>query len=107
VAEPDIRSRIQHRVLRLNAVAQGVSIGSILALLVFAATNWLVLKGGEVVGPHLSLLSQYMIGYQVSFVGSLVGAAYAFLFGLLAGVFVAEIYNRVADWREARRADAD
>ncbi len=46
-------------------------------------------------GPHLSLLSQFFIGYSVSFVGSLIGMAYGFLSGYLSGRIVAWIYDRV------------
>ena len=40
-----------------------------------------MLKGGPVVGPHLELLGQYLIGYRVTFGGSFVGLAYGFLAG--------------------------
>ena len=30
----------------------------------FVAADWLILKGGEPVGPHLALLDQFFIGYQ-------------------------------------------
>ncbi len=84
------------RVLRLEALAQGVGYGLVVGLGVFAATNWLVLKGGSTVGPHLKLLSQFFIGYKVTFVGSLIGFAYGFVFGFAAGYLVSTIYNRVA-----------
>ena len=87
------------RVMRLGAVAQGISLGVVLALGVFLATNWLVLKGGDTVGPHLSLLSQYFIGYRVTFVGSLIGAGYAFICGFLFGFIVAKVYNLIASKR--------
>jgi hypothetical protein len=60
------------RLLRLNATVQGLAAGLVCGLVLFVATNWLVLKGGDVVGPHLGLLGQYFIGYRVTFVGSLV-----------------------------------
>jgi len=50
------------RVLRLNATIQELVMGLMLGLAIFVATNWLVLKGGPVVGPHLSLLSQFFLG---------------------------------------------
>lgn len=99
-----IEARLRARVLRLSAVAQGIAFGITFAVMLFVATNWLVLKGGDVVGPHLGLLGQYMVGYEVSFVGSLIGAAYAFAAGFAAGAIVSAVYNRVADWREQRRA---
>ena len=87
------------RALRLNATVQGIVTGLVTGLGVFVATNWLVLKGGETVGPHLALLGQYFIGYRVSFVGSLVGFLYAFVLGYLVGYTVARVYNLVVDRR--------
>ena len=60
-----------------------------------------MLKGGEPVGPHLGLLAQYFWGYRVSFLGSLVGFAWAFAVGFAAGWLVSRIYNRLALGREA------
>ena len=81
------------RILRLNATVQGLVSGTVAGFAIFIATNWLVLKGGYVVGPHLSLLSQFFIGYRVTFFGSLIGFAYAFVVGFVLGFFVARIYN--------------
>jgi ABC-type dipeptide/oligopeptide/nickel transport system permease subunit len=90
------------RLLRLNATVQGFVTGIVAGLGIFIATNWLVLKGGDVVGPHLSLLSQFFIGYRVTFVGSLIGFAYAFVIGFIIGYVVAQIYNRIVDARDNR-----
>lgn len=91
------------RVVRLNAVVQGLVTGLLAGLALFVATNWLVLKGGAVVGPHLALLGHFFIGYRVTFSGSLIGFAYAFVCGFLAGYFVARMYNWFLGLR-ARRA---
>jgi hypothetical protein len=82
--------------MRLRAGAQGIAMGSVAAIFVFAATNFLVIKGGASVGPHLVLLSQYFIGYEVSFVGSFVGAAYGFVLGYILGHLNAGFYNLFA-----------
>lgn len=93
---PDSEEKIiRQAVLRLNSNILGVVIGIISALVVFAATNWLVIKGGEVVGPHLALLSQFYIGYSVTFAGSLIGALYGFVIGYLVGFLTGWIYNTV------------
>lgn len=86
---------IRHAVLRLNGNVLGFVIGTIGALGVFLATNWLVLKGGEVVGPHMRLLDQFYWGYSVTFIGSFIGAAYAFVTGYVGGLFIGWIYNAV------------
>ena len=82
-------------VLRLNAHVLGFVLGILFSLGIFVATNWLVIKSGDVVGPHLSLLSQYFIGYSVSFVGSLIGMLYAFVLGYISGLIIAWVYNQI------------
>ena len=86
-------------VLRLNARAWGIAVGLILGVGLFLATNFLVLKGGPVVGPHLGLLGVYLPGYRVSFVGSLVGFAYLFVIGYLLGRVIGGVYNTLVDPR--------
>jgi hypothetical protein len=98
--EKSVERVVLTRLLRLNATVQGVVTGIVAGLGVFIATNWLVLKGGDVVGPHLGLLGQFFIGYRVTFVGSLIGFAYAFVTGFVIGYFVARIYNWIADIRD-------
>jgi hypothetical protein len=90
------------RILRLDALAQGFTTGVVTGLALFVATNVLVLKGGDPLGPHLSLLGQYFPGYTVSFVGSLIGLAWGFAAGFAAGYLVSRIYNAVV----ARRVSA-
>jgi hypothetical protein len=98
--------QVQHllrtRVIRLNEWITGITTGVVAALVLFLATNYLVLKGGPVVGPHLALLGQVFIGYRVTFAGSLVGAAWAFATGGAVGFFAAKVYNLFAGTRRAR-----
>lgn len=101
-----VEQMIFTRALHLNAVVQGIVTGLVLGLGIFVATNWLVLKGGARIGPHLALLGQYFIGYRVSFLGSLIGFAYGAILGYLVGYSVARIYNGIADRRERRRGRA-
>jgi hypothetical protein len=95
-----------HGVLRLNTKIWGLAFGLILGLAIFIATNWLVIKGGqltpngdEVVGPHLQLLSQFFIGYRVSFMGSIIGFLYGFAVGTISGALIGWIYNKFVDFR--------
>jgi hypothetical protein len=85
--------------LWLNAKVLGLVLGLVCGLAIFIATNWLVIKGGEPVGPHLSLLSQYFIGYRVSFFGSFIGFAYGFAVGTLTGALIGWVYNRITTFR--------
>ena len=91
-------------VLRLNGRIVGIAFGLVGGFVIFVATNWLVMKGGDVIGPHLGLLNQYFFGYSVSFVGSFVGMAYGFVTGYVSGWIIARIYNRIVFFRERLKA---
>ena len=86
-------------ILRLNAKVLGLALGILFGLVIFMATNWLVIKGGRPVGPHLELLGQYFIGYRVTFLGSLIGFAYGLAIGTLSGALLGWIYNHIARLR--------
>lgn len=95
-------------ILRINSKMFGLILGLLMGLAIFIATNWLVFKGGYtdeaghyIVGPHLQLLSQFFIGYSVSFVGSFVGFAYGFACGTLAGASIGIIYNKLVQLRNS------
>jgi hypothetical protein len=100
VEDKELERIILTRLVRLNAKIQGLVVGLAAGFLIFIATNWLVLKGGRLVGPHLGLLGQFFIGYRVTFLGSLIGFAYAFVCGFMVGYAVAWLYNRIVDLRE-------
>ena len=93
---------IEMRVRRVNAFLFAMVVGLLAGLALFVLTNWLVIKGGQVVGPHLSLLGQFFIGYRVTFAGSLIGFAYAFVTGGIVAYIGATVYNRVADLRHPK-----
>lgn len=90
---PPLDKIVKTRLARLNAVVSGMVTGVIFGLLIFVATNWLLLKGGDPVGPHLALLGQFFLGYTVSFGGSLLGLLYGFVTGFALGYAVAFLYN--------------
>jgi hypothetical protein len=104
--EPSVEQVVMTRLLRVSAVVSGIVTGLLVGLGIFVATNWLVLKGGPVVGPHLGLLGQFLIGYQVSFGGSLIGFGYGFVIGFVVGSATAWLYNRFLDRRGSRGAAA-
>ena len=103
MAIPEINSkeeeRLIHAVVFLNAKILGLILGIIFGLIIFIATNWLVLKGGSVVGPHLQLLGQFFLGYKVSFAGSIIGFFWGFAVGSLCGTTIGWVYNRIVELR--------
>lgn len=90
---------LERAVLRLNANVLGIVLGIIVGLGIFVATNFLILKGGAVVGPHLALLGNFFPGYRVTFLGSIIGFAYGLVSGYVAGFIIASIYNLVVKLR--------
>lgn len=78
---------------KIDGVALGISLGLLFGLIIFAATNILVLKGGDVVGPNLALLEQYFVGYDVTVSGSVIGLIYGFLSGFVVGWLIAGLRN--------------
>ncbi len=90
------------RVMRLNLLVNGITVGLVFGLGLFLSTIFLVIKGGPVVGPHLALLSEYLPGYDVTVIGSFVGLAYGFVLGFAVGSLIAVVYNKVAGYRQTR-----
>jgi protoporphyrinogen oxidase len=78
---------------KLDRTAFGFSVGVATGMLLFLATLWLVLKGGNVVGPNLQLLNQYFPGYSVTASGSVLGLAYGFAAGFAGGWLFAFLRN--------------
>ncbi len=88
-------------ILQLNGRAWGIAAGLLCGLGLFIATNLLLLKGGENVGAHLSLLGVFFPGYSVTFVGSIIGFIYAFVLGYALGRLIGSAYNLFAGGRAA------
>ena len=86
---------LERAVLRLNANILGLVLGILAGLGIFIATNFLILKGGDVVGPHLGLFRAFFPFYSVTFFGSLIGVAYGFVCGYAAGFIIAAVYNLI------------
>jgi hypothetical protein len=99
----DELERVAAGVRRINALALALVCGLVAGFVLFLATNVLLLKGGAVVGPHLALLGQFFPGYRVSFLGSLVGFAWAFGTGFVFCGLAAWIYNGLVALRHGPR----
>ena len=99
-------SKFQGAILRFNIKMFGLTLGILMGLTIFIATNWLLIKGGTintdgeyVVGPHLQLLRQFFIGYKVTFLGSIIGFIYGFAVGTICGGTIGWTYNKIANFR--------
>lgn len=95
MSEVDEQQALEVAIRRLNERAWGITLGLLLGGGLFLATIVLVLKGGQNVGAHLSLLSNYFPGYRVTVLGSFIGFVYGFVIGYGAGRIIGTVYNRL------------
>jgi protoporphyrinogen oxidase len=58
------------------------------------ATAILLLRGGETIGPNLSLLSIFLPGYEISWTGAWIGALWGALVGGVSGAVLYWSYSR-------------
>lgn len=93
---------VRRTIARLRATIVAVVTAMVAGFGLFAATLWLVIKGGPTVGPTLGLLRAYYPGYSVTWAGSFVGFVYGALTGAVLGWCVASLYNFLADRRAGR-----
>ncbi len=93
---------LRKAVARLRASVMAVVFGFAGGTGLFVATIWLLIRGGEKVGQHLSLLGNFFPGYSVSWSGSLIGFLYGVMFGMAIGWSIAWIYNLIANFRDPR-----
>ena len=78
---------------KLDRVALGTAVGLTCGFSLLLATLFLVVKGGDIVGPNLALLAQYFPGYTVTATGSLIGFLYGFIAGFAGGWIMAFLRN--------------
>ena len=92
VAEPPV--------LRISGNALGLALGLLMALQLYLATAWLIIRGTADQSIHAALLVNYFPGYTVTYVGGFFGAAYIFVFTYISAMILASLYN----WIVAIRA---
>ena len=100
VREPNELNRM---VARIHAGVLAVTFALIGGIGLFVMTVWLLFKGGPHVGAHLQLLGQYLIGYSVTWKGSLIGLVYGGLLGGIIGWIIGNLYNMVVSLRQYER----
>lgn len=91
---------VSQTLARIKAEALAFVCGLIGGLGLFVMTVWLVLKGGPQPGQHLQLLSQYFIGYTVTWPGAFVGLLYGIVTGGAIGWAISTIYNKLVNIRK-------
>ena len=89
----DVESMLQDAFALYDEVAMGGAVGVIASVGLAFATGMLLLGSAPEFVPMLSLLGQYLFGYEVSWSGLLVGAVEAGLIGFGLGWITARLIN--------------
>ncbi len=97
----DNETKILNAAIRTNVVVMACAFGLVAGVALWLSTVLLLLRGGDKVGPHLSLLSVFFPGYEVTWVGAWVGLAWGFVFGAISGAVLYLGYARVLKERLA------
>jgi hypothetical protein len=82
---PLVEKLLRQSFARVDEFAFAAASGALAGLLIFLATIWLIVKGGDSVGRHLQLIGQYFVGYTISVRGAFIAFAYAFVSAFLFG----------------------
>lgn len=108
VGDPE-NAVIEAAFAKIDPLALGIAVGVVGGSGLFVASAVLLLKGGLVVGPNLSLLGQYFLGFEVTWAGSIIGFFEGALAGFAVGSLAAGLRNGVLTayakferWREER-----
>jgi hypothetical protein len=102
--QPRKIDEISQTLAKIKADALAVVCAVIGGVALFVMTVWLIIKGGPHAGAHLELLSNYFIGYSVTWQGSIVGLFYGGMTGGFVGWAVGRIYNSVLRFRQRKSA---
>jgi hypothetical protein len=92
-------AQLQRSIGRLRSSIMAVTFALAGGTGMLVATAWLVIRGGDPVGPHLGLLNNFFPGYSVTWLGAPIGFFYGALVGTAAGWLLARVYNQIADRR--------
>ena len=78
---------------KLDPLALGAAVGTVTSLGLFLATIVLLIKGGPKVGVTLSLVGQYLSGFEVTWSGAFIGLIEGGAVGFLLGYSLARLRN--------------
>lgn len=82
--------------LRLSGRHLGISLGAVVAIGLMVTTSWLVIRGTAGESVHAMLLTNYLPGYSVSYLGGLIGAVQLFVITYIICLIFSWIYNTIA-----------
>ena len=95
--QPIQNDEVSQTLARIKANALALVCAVIGGVGLFAMTMWLVIKDGPQAGQHLQLLSNYFVGYSVTWPGAFLGLLYGAMTGGVVGWAIGRIYNGVVN----------
>ncbi len=87
------------QILKIESRPLSLAAACVVALWLILSTNLLVLRGTADESIHAALLSFYLPGYTVSFVGSIIGGIELFAITYVSFLVFGYTYNNIADYR--------
>lgn len=97
------RSRLESQLIvvafsEVRTIALGIAVGIVTGALLAGATAWLLVSAGPApegtpIGPHLSLLGQFLPAYEVTWPGVALGLLYGALIGFSGGAVLGWLLN--------------
>lgn len=81
----------------LHRLGMGVASAVVCGGVLFLMTLVLLVQGGGIVGPRLRLLGHFLAGYDVTWLGSLIGLGWGLVVGFILGYGFALAHN-LAVW---------
>ncbi len=84
---------IESAFAKIDPLALGVAVGVVSGLGIFMASAILLLRGGPALGPTLSLLGNYLFGFEVTWGGAVIGLLEGGLLGFAVGALAAGLRN--------------
>ena len=86
---------------RYDAIALGTAVAAVFGFGLFGAMATLLIKGGDPIGPNLALLGSFLIGFEASWGGALIGLLEGGLVGFAFGYLLARAINMLVGLYEA------
>lgn len=86
--------KLLNTTVRINTLIMAVALGLLSGAILWLSTVILLVRGGEHIGKHLSLLSVFFPGYSVTWAGAWIGLVWGFAFGGLSGAILYWSYAR-------------
>ena len=109
IAEESEDEVIEVAFAKIDPLALGVAVGVVSGLVIFMASAILLLRSGPMVGPTLSLLGNYLFGFEVTWAGAVIGLFEGGMLGCAVGALAAglrnwtlKVYAKIVRWRDER-----